>query len=78
MLSFMEILLVALVVQAVNTVLFVRSRHALLLSNVAMRQQLAVYKSRQARPALKNRDRLFWAVLCIRSVEHGLDLGFCS
>ena len=63
MLFFMEILLVALVVQAVNTILLIRSRHALLLSNVAMRQQLAVYKRRQARPALKNRDRLFWSVL---------------
>jgi len=63
MLTFMEILLVALAVQAVNTILLIGSRHALLLSNVAMRQQLAVYKRRQARPFLKDRDRLFWSLL---------------
>ena len=59
----MEILLVALVIQAVNTVIFIRSRGALLGSNIALRQQLVVYLRRQRRPVLKNRDRLFWIVL---------------
>jgi len=56
----MEVLLVAIVIQAVNTVVFIRSRGALLGSNIALRQQLAVYQRRKHRPALKNRDRLFW------------------
>jgi putative transposase len=59
----MEILLVILIVQAVTTILLIRSRRTLLLSNLALRQQLAVYKRRQERPALKNRDRLFWSLL---------------
>jgi putative transposase len=59
----MEILLVILIVQAVTTILLIQSRRTLLLSNLALRQQLAVYKRRQERPALKNRDRLFWSLL---------------
>ena len=46
----MEILLVTLIVQAVTTILLIRSRRTLLLSNLALRQQLAVYKRRQERP----------------------------
>lgn len=59
----MEILLVILIVQAVTTILLIQSRRTLLLSNLALRQQLAAYKRRQERPALKNRDRLFWLLL---------------
>ena len=59
----METLLVALAVQAVNTLILVRSRRELLISNLALRQQLTVYKRKQRRPGLKNRDRLFWALL---------------
>jgi putative transposase len=59
----METLLVALAVQALNTVLIFRSRRALLCSNLALRQQLTVYKRKRRRPGLKNRDRLFWALL---------------
>jgi hypothetical protein len=59
----MDILLVALVIQAANTFFFFRSQRALLFSNLALRQQLAVYKRKQRRPGLKNRDRLFWAFL---------------
>jgi hypothetical protein len=59
----METVLAILVVQALNTIILVRSRHALLLSNVALRQQLAVYRRQRVRPALKNRDRLFWSLL---------------
>jgi putative transposase len=59
----MEILLVALAVQAVNTLFYFRSHRALLCSNLALRQQLTVYKRKQRRPGLKNRERLFWALL---------------
>ena len=59
----METLLIALAVQAVNTVILIRSRRALMCGDLAIRQQLAVYKRKQRRPSLKNRDRLFWALL---------------
>jgi putative transposase len=42
------------------------SRHELLLENLALRQQLAVLKSRNRRPRLSAPDRLFW-VLARRS-----------
>lgn len=63
MLRTMEIVLVILVVQALNTVILVRSRHSLLLRNIALRQQLTVYLRKHPRPALHNRDRLFWSLL---------------
>ena len=59
----MEILLVALAVQAVNTLIYVRSHRALLCSTLGLRQQLTVYNRKQRRPGLKNRDRLFWVLL---------------
>jgi len=39
------------------------SRMELALENLALRQQLVVYKRKQPRPPLRNRDRLFWALL---------------
>jgi len=59
----MEIVLAILIVQAVNTILLIRSRRTLLLSNLALRQQLTVHPRRQERPALRNRVRLFWSFL---------------
>ncbi len=67
----MDILLVALVIQAANTFFFFRSHRALLFSSLALRQpfdgaqdrQLTVYNRKQRRPVIKNRDRLFWAFL---------------
>jgi putative transposase len=59
----MDILLIILAIQAANTLVFVLSYRALLFSNVALRQQLGVYKRKQRRPALNNRDRVFWAWL---------------
>jgi putative transposase len=35
----------------------------LALENLALRQQLAVWKARQPRPRLAERDRIFWIVL---------------
>ena len=58
-----EILLVIVAVQAVNTVVFVWSRRSLLASNLVLRQQLTVLKRKYPRPALRDGDRLFWSFL---------------
>jgi hypothetical protein len=39
-----------------------RTRRSLMLENVALRQQLAVFKRQQPRPRLGAMDRLFWVV----------------
>ena len=43
----------------------VRGAHApgLALENLALRQQLAVWKSREPRPRLTEMDRIFWVLL---------------
>jgi transposase InsO family protein len=41
----------------------VRTRRELALENLALRQQLAVWKPRQPRPRLATLDRIFWVVL---------------
>src|ERR1700747_2710291 len=41
-----------------------RSRRRVLLENLALRQQLAVLKRRQARPKLSPFDKLFWVPAC--------------
>ncbi len=41
----------------------VRTRGELALENLALRQQLAVWKARQPRPWLTEMDRIFWVVL---------------
>src|SRR5450759_3915004 len=43
--------------------LFTRGHQALVLENLALRQQLAVYKRHSKRPRLRRSDRLFWVVL---------------
>jgi hypothetical protein len=43
--------------------LFTRGHQALVLENLALRQQLAVYKRQSKRPRLKRSDRVFWIVL---------------
>ena len=42
--------------------LFTRGHQALILKNLALRQQLAVYK-RSKRPKLNRSDRVFWIAL---------------
>jgi hypothetical protein len=42
---------------------FFRGRRALILENLALRQQLAVYKRAQKRPRLQSTDRAFWVWL---------------
>jgi len=41
----------------------VRTHHELALENLALRQQLAVWKARQPRPRLTGMDRIFWVLL---------------
>jgi len=43
--------------------LFTRGHQALVLENLALRQQLAVYKRHSKRPRLRRSDRMFWMVL---------------
>ena len=40
-----------------------RSRQSLLIENLALRQQLAVFKRQNGRPRLVATDKLFWVVL---------------
>ena len=44
----------------------VRTHRALALENLALRQQLAVWKAREPRPRLTERDRIFWVFLSRR------------
>ena len=44
----------------------VRSRRTLLMENLALRQQLAVFKRQNSRPRLATADKIFW-VLLLRS-----------
>ena len=53
---------IALAVIAYGRVFFV-ARHKLALEAVALRQQLVVFKWKQARPKLHRLDRLFWITL---------------
>jgi putative transposase len=41
----------------------VRTHRELALENLALRQQLTVWKARQPRPPLTELDRIFWVVL---------------
>jgi putative transposase len=41
----------------------VRTHRELALENLALRQQLAVWKARQPRPRLTEMDRIFWILL---------------
>jgi len=45
--------------------LFGKGQHAAVLENVALRQQIAVYKRKQKHPRLARRDRWFWIALSV-------------
>ena len=47
----------------------VRSRSALVLENLALRQQVAVLKRKRPRPFLNRFDRLFWTTLRLASIS---------
>jgi len=53
-----------------------RTHRELALENLALRQQLAVWKAREPRPQLTELDRLFWVLLSRlwRSWRHSLQL----
>jgi hypothetical protein len=59
----MKILLVILVVQSLNLVIFACFNRVAGLRILVLRQQLTVLKRRSKRPMLRNRDRLFWSLL---------------
>jgi hypothetical protein len=43
--------------------LFGRGHHAVVLENLALHQQLVIYKRKKKRPRLVGRDRWFWIAL---------------
>ena len=45
--------------------LFGKGHHAVVLENLALRQQIAIYKRTQKRPRLIRRDRWFWIALSL-------------
>jgi putative transposase len=45
--------------------LFGKGQHAVVLENLALRQQIAIYKRKQKRPRLARRDRWFWIALSV-------------
>src|SRR5262244_707715 len=53
-----------------------RTHRELALENLALRQQLAVWKARQPRPRLSAMDRMFWVLLSrlSRSWQHSLQV----
>ena len=59
----MKILLMMVVLQSLNLVVFARRNQATWVRILALRQQLVVYKRKSKKPLLKNRDRLFWSLL---------------
>ena len=59
----MKVNVILLLAGLFNIFLFTVLHRTLLLHVVALRQQLAVLKVGQPRPRLKDRDRIFWAVL---------------
>jgi hypothetical protein len=56
-------MLTRLIVFLRSLALICAGHHAVALENVALRQQLAVFKRTIKRPSLRSRDRLFWMAL---------------
>jgi hypothetical protein len=56
-------MLAALVVALRSLALICGGHRAVALENLALRQQLAVFKRTVKRPQLRHRDRLFWMLL---------------
>ena len=56
-------MLTALVVALRTLALICGGHRAVALENLALRQQLAVFKRTVKRPPLRHRDRLFWMLL---------------
>jgi putative transposase len=56
-------MLTALVVALRSLALICGGHRAVALENLALRQQLAVFKRTEKRPPVRHRDRLFWMLL---------------
>src|SRR5438128_2010965 len=56
----------------------VRTRRELALENLALRQQLAVWKARQPRPRLTEMDRIFWIVVSRLWKNGGVSCRWCG
>ena len=56
-------MLTAVVVLLRSFGLLCRGHRAVALENLALRQQLAVFRRTATRPPLRHRDRLFWILL---------------
>ncbi len=48
---------------ALTLLICLRSRHHLLIENLALRQQLSSFTSRKLKPRIRPTDRLFWSIL---------------
>jgi len=59
----MKILLEISFFVCLNLFLFGYLHRKLMLQNISMRQQLAIYKRKKIKPKMKERDRLFWVFL---------------
>ena len=59
----MKILLMMVVAQFLTMVVFAWFNRGVWIRILALRQQLAVYKRKSKKAALRNRDRLFWSLL---------------
>jgi hypothetical protein len=59
----MKILLMLMVVETFNLLIFAWFNRVAVLRILALRQQLTVYKRKSKKAILKNRDRLFWSLL---------------
>jgi hypothetical protein len=59
----MKTLIVIVLVQLLNLVVFWWFNRVAWFQILALRQQLAVYKRKAKKPRLRNKDRLFWSLL---------------
>ena len=59
----MMILLMMVVVQSLNLVVFTWLDRVAFIRILVLRQQLPVYKRKSRKPVLKNRDRLLWSLI---------------
>jgi len=59
----MKILLVVLVIQSLNLLVFIWFNRWAGIRILALRQQLVVYRLKPKKPMIRNRDRMFWSLI---------------
>jgi len=59
----MKILLVVLVIQSLNLLVFIWFNRWAVIRILALRQQLVVYRRKPKKPMIRNRDRMFWSLI---------------